>query len=211
MVPGIIRQNFSVLVVDPHNKPLEGVKVEIREISAADLDALKTGLTDKEGRVSFKKAESGRFALCYSHLQGGDCPAIQISDSQDGKGEVQVQWPAHPIQKVKRIVGAFLLQGTKYALSQASVSVTDAWTGDVVGETATDTEGHFEVDGTKPGLYVLKIQQQFQGLRPKMLLEGNIFIEVAPDADEERLPVFPVTMSSCGLTAEVAERKWIIF
>jgi hypothetical protein len=211
MISGKVSQSFSVLVVDPHDRPLEGVKVEIREIAAADLDPLKTGVTDKDGRAYFRGAEPGRFALCYWHLLGGDCPAIQIGESPEARDQIEVRWPARPIQKVRKIAGTFLLAGTNYTLTEAKISVTDAWTGNVVGTTVTDGSGQFRIDVLKSRLYVLNLEQHFEGTRPKLLLTGNIFIEVSPDAAQEKLPAFPVTMSSCGLTAKMDEKNYVIF
>jgi hypothetical protein len=121
-----------------------------------------------------------------------------------------MHWPAHGVLTLRQIAG--ILASVKdirnpfkqsEPLSGASVLLLDAKSGQQIGATVTNDQGHFSFDASvEPGLYILRISQHGLERRDQdNLIQGNIFVEVDTTSTNSELPKMNLIMTSCGLTA----------
>jgi hypothetical protein len=215
-ISGEVRHHFEVEVQDPNRKSVAGVKVELeREIEKEPYyQPVRSGLTGRNGRVSFSGVASGRYLLSYSYLQIGDAPVLVVGDSAEANAVVGVQRPSRDIVKVQSIAGTFnarFYQDTGRGVSDIAykqegpfsnetIALTSANLGKAVGTTSTDDHGHFAFGSVEPGLYILQVHEPEGKKKTGMEIEGDIFIEVASDATDRELPTLQLNESSCGLS-----------
>jgi len=108
--------------------------------------------------------------------------------------------------RVRKIIGSFEVfkpdsdkeTGKDIPLSKAELKLKNAISGVVVKASTTDDQGRFEVNDVPRGWYVLQIIQRNEPSLP-WKIQGNLFVELRPDAKDLQLPVITLSMSDCGI------------
>src|SRR5579863_1412363 len=159
-----------VVSVTYHEKPVSGIEVEIsREVEKPDFhfEIAVWDRTDDYGQVHAQGLAPGRYLIVTRHMdiEGDEAFELEVSKSPDAVSKLGMAWPAHTAFTLRQIAG--ILASDKdirnpfkqsEPLSGASVLLLDAKSGQQIGATVANDQGHFSFDASvEPGLYVLRI------------------------------------------------------
>ena len=209
-----VASDFEVAVTY-HGKPIEGIKVEVDRITVDSKPGYKivaTELTGKDGKASFHGLVPGNYFVASEHSGvGGGAGELLVVAGESGKETIDLTWPSPPIMRVQHIAGTLAVGEEFEALAGASLSLTDALSSALVGETSTDGHGRFAFETAKPGLYVLHIEEKRDCDKDLCKIKGNILVQVDASAEDFELPRFGLVMSSCGLSGYKDANSMVLF
>lgn len=124
---------------------------------------------------------------------------------------LEFEWPGAQEFTVRRLMGHFqalvhpntghrvrdLAHSSMQDFAGANLQVVDATSGEVVATGTTDADGHYEFYGLPPALYILRVKQK--SASSTFDVDGNLFVQISPEAKSTEMPTLKLTMTDCGL------------
>ena len=211
-----VKTTFTVLVHDPNGSPLANIEVRayeaIRQSGSvpAHAELAAVAITGKDGKAAIGLMQDDYTLGAAGNGVSSQVVPIQVYDDGSGASEVSLTWPGGPITVVQNISGVLGAGKEKDPWPGLEVLLKNASSGNIA-QVVTDPSGQFTFRGVSPGFYVLHVRDPRPSVEPLSNLEGDIAIQVTPDATDRELPRWGLEMSSCGLSAYKDANSMIIF
>jgi hypothetical protein len=215
--PVKVKSAFVVVVHDPTGGPLPNMEVRayeaIRKSGAvsAHVELAAIAITGKDGKAAIGLTQDDYTLAATGNGISSGVVQIQVyDDSPSGVSEVSLTWPGGPITAIQSVSGVFGAGKEKDPRPGLEVSLKNASSGNIA-KVMTDASGHFMFREVSPGFYALHVSDPRPSVGSLSKLEGDIAIQVTPDATNGELPRWGLVMSSCGLSAYKDANSMIIF
>jgi hypothetical protein len=190
--------------------PLSGIDVQV----SPDMDPLRIVATirsDKDGHALIKALGVGKYLIVTKHAGiEGDAAILNVKAKRNETNiPVDLKWPSQSPFKVRKLAGTLMrtklfkvagqngISRVQEPLSSTNIRLTEALSEVVLGEWPSDGQGSFAFNDVRPGLYILHVSDQLTESR--LRIDGDVFVEIVPDAKEEKMPDLGLYMSDCGL------------
>ena len=211
-----VKTTFTVLVHDPNGTPLANIEVRAYESMRksgnvpAHVELAAVATTGKDGKAAIGLTQDDYTLGASGNGTNSQVVRIQVYDDGSGASEVSLTWPGGPITVVQNISGVLGAGREKDPWPGLEVLLKNATSGNIA-QVVTDASGHFVFRGVSPGFYVLHVRDPRPSAGPLSKLEGDIAIQVSPDAKDSELPRWGLEMSDCGLCAYKDAKSMIFF
>jgi len=210
-----VARNF-VIDVSYNGRPLQGIEVVINRESGREpyLVVAVSTKTNEKGQSPIRALTPGSYFLVVRHA-GIDGEAVELKVVADEQAdafveqELKLNWPNKKIFRVRQIDGTLIRtpfdNRTKLAeppLAGAELTLVDALSAAQRGVSMVEDDGRFAFADLDAGLYIVRVREERSvKLSSEMeeAIEGYIFVEVAPSAADQEIPVLRVYMSDCGM------------
>jgi len=206
-----------VVRVSYNGQPLQGIEVEINRENDKEpyLVVVASTKTNEKGQSSVTALPPGPYFLVVRHagIEGEAVELKVVADEQADafvEDELKLDWPHKRVFKVRRLTGTLVrtpfdnrMKSVEPPLAGAKLTLIDALAARQRGISIVEKNGRFIFADLDAGLYIVRIKQDkdtkpspppFEGE-----IEGAIFIQVAPSAVDEEIPLLRVYMSDCGM------------
>lgn len=179
--------------------PAGGVTVFIKRARDAQDsigETVATLVTDATGMVHFRGLPLGRFRIetIKGKLDGTSARLRVVKDDSKKETRLEVSWPSSEPLRIQRFAGTLsapvihdtghplmdLAHASVGKLSQATLSLSDAVSGDLVATGVTDEQGVFSVVSVQPGIYWLRIRQSASQKLAGGEISDSLLIEIDP-------------------------------
>ena len=120
---------------------------------------------------------------------------------------MKLNWPNRKVFKVRHVAGTLIRtpfdntqRSAEPPLAGAKLTLTDAIPGTVGRVLVVQNDGRFAFADLDAGLYIVHVKQD-KGAKPfgEEEIDGDVFVEVVPNAVDQEIPVLRVYMSDCGM------------
>lgn len=202
--------------------PLNGVEVKLSRMDLSSaVEPLKTVAStksDKDGKARISGLVPGQYLITEEYAGvGGDAAelnAVPEGSSSAIQSGLTLKWPDQAVFKARTLVGTLMrtrlleviaqngsrARGrTETPLSNVNLRLTESTSGSVLRDWLSDEQGSFDAGVPSPGLYVLHVSEA--NSKSPTRVDGDILIEITPDAPNERMPTLALSVSSCGTSA----------
>ncbi len=210
-----VRGSFVVQIAY-NGRPLKGVELKLSRETHKEpyfIDVL-SAKSDGNGEISINGLAPDAYFLEIKHA-GTYGEAVELSvvghDQQDALVEdrLKLKWPDTKVFKAHKIAGVlvrtpfdFTKRVTEPPLVGANLTLIDAFPATQLGTFVVGTDGKFSFPNLSPGLYIVQVKQDKKIDLVGYLedgIEGDIFVEIAPNAAEQEIPILRLYMSDCGM------------
>ena len=214
--PVKVKSALVVVVHDPTGSPLPNMKVTAYESIRksgnvpAHVELAAVAVTGKDGKAVVGLTQDDYSLGATGNGISSQVIQIQVYDDGPGASEVSLTWPGGPITAVQNVSGEFGAGKEKDPWPGLEVFLRNSSSGNIA-KVVTDSSGHFTLHGIPPGFYALHVSDPRPNVGRLLKLDGNIAIQVSPDATDHELPRWGLVMGSCGLSAYKDANSMIIF
>jgi hypothetical protein len=177
---------------------------------AAHVELAAVAVTGRDGKAAIGLMQDDYTLGAMSNGISSEVAQIQVYDDDSGVSEVSLTWPGGPITAVQSLSGVLGSGKEHDPWPGLEVSLKNTSSGNIA-KAVTDASGHFTFRGIPSGFYALHVSDPRLSAGYLSKLEGDLAIQVSPDAANRELPRWGLVMSSCGLSAYKDEHSMIIF
>jgi len=189
-------------------KPAPGIAIAVYkdEVSVAGVKRrpVLTLQTGQDGSAEVKYLEPGVYVVATSGPGQGDATyAVVATNHPKPSSEIKLQWP----YSEGRTLEAKMLTGvlaSNNPLTPFENIHAELWTAGVQEPLAMQdigSDGHFQFNETKPGLYILRIRGQRPNAKYDSTVEGDIPVELLSATKNKQEPLsLYLGMTDCGIT-----------
>ncbi len=213
----------SVTVTVSYNgAPLDGIEVELSRMDLHDeaepLKVVASTKSDKNGNARITNLVPGQYfiSIKYAGVEGeaAELTAVPDGSSPAIQSGLTLKWPDQVVFKARTLVGTLMRtrllevigqngsrtrSRTQTPLSNVDLRLTEGVSGSVLREWLSDERGGFDASVPRPGLYVLHVSEA--NSKSPTRVDGDILIDITPDALDEKMPTLALSVSSCGTSA----------
>lgn len=164
-----------------------------------------TAQTDYTGSAEVKDLAPGVYVIATTGPgQGSAAYAVVATNHRKPSSEIKLAWPSTSVRGVlsARTLTGMLASNNPWAPFENIHA--ELWAAGVQEPLAVQdlgTDGHFQFNETKPGIYILRIRGQRKKARYESQVEGDIPVELLPATKNSQDPLsLYLGMSDCGIT-----------
>jgi hypothetical protein len=206
-----VSTNFRV-IVQHGSTPIPGIQVAV--FDNADL-AKSNGETEwkptpmlmlvagPDGAVDIQNLKPGSYLIETKGPGAGSAVNAEVSAKPvKGDNRISLEWPAswNGILKAKTLAGTLASNNPSIPFQDVHLELWAAGAQSPLAVEDTGAAGHFKFSELKPGIYVLHVRGQQQGVGPTWQVDGDIPFELSPSsADLSDDVSLNLAMSSCGI------------
>jgi|SRR6185437_7623 len=201
-----VSTDFRVIVMNG-STPVPGIQVEIYDErnSETERKPILTLVTSKDGSAEIKHLHKGVYVVGTNGPGGGSAVyAVVSASSGERVNRITLPWPQFisgaGILKTRTLTGILASDNLWKPFQNVHVELWKAGAEAPLATEETGTEGRFHFEETKPGIYILRIHGQQNGIDYDRQIEGEIPIELLPAGATLPEPLsLHVGMTTCGL------------
>lgn len=189
-------------------KPVSGIAIEVYK-DGPSVEGVKpipvlTLQTNQAGSAEVKYLAPGVYVIATTGPgQGSAAYAVVATNHSKPTSEIKLEWPysARGILRAKTLTGVLASNNPLTPFENIHAELWAAGVQEPLAVQDVGTDGHFQFNETKPGLYILRIRGQRPNARYDSQVEGDIPIELLPAAKNSQDPLsLYLGMTDCGIT-----------
>lgn len=187
-VPGIPIEVYNAALFIESVKPLPVLSLQTDQNGNAEIMDLAPGV------YLVQTTGPGRGSAVYAHV---------ATNHSKPTSEIKLEWPysARGILRAKTLTGVLASNNPLTPFENIHAELWAAGVQEPLAVQDVGTDGHFQFNETKPGLYVLRIRGQRPNARYDSQVEGDIPVELLPAAKNSQEPLsLYLGMTDCGIT-----------
>ena len=207
-----VSTNFRV-VVQHGSTPIPGIQVAV--FDNADL-AKSTGekewtpkptltlVTGPDGAVDIQNLKPGSYLIETKGPGRGSAVNAEVSAKRvKASNRITLEWPfsTDGILKTRTLAGQLVSNNPWIPFQGIHVELWTAGAKTPIAAENTGAEGHFHFEQTTPGIYILHVRGQQNGVGDNWQVEGDIPLELSPSAvNLPEVLSLQLAESSCGIS-----------
>ena len=201
-----VTSDFRVIVMNG-STPVPGVQVEVYDERNSETEGkpILTLVTSKDGSAEIKNLHKGLYIVGTTGPGGGSAVYAAVSANLgEPVNRIILPWPQFisgaGILKTKTLTGVLATDNLWKPFQNVHVELWRAGAKAPLATEETGTEGRFQFQEAKPGIYILRIRGEQNHVDYDRQIEGEIPIELLPAAATLPEPLsLHVGMTTCGL------------
>lgn len=204
-----VSSNFRV-IVQHGSTPVPGVQVAV--FDNADLEKshgetkwkpILTFVTGPAGAIDILHMKPGTYLIETKGPGAGSAVYAEVSTKPvKGDNPISLEWPAswNGILKARTLAGTLASNNPSVPFQNIHLELWTAGAESPLAAEDTGAGGHFKFSALKPGIYVLHVRGDQQGVGPTWQVDGDIPVELSPSsADLSDDVSLNLAMTSCGI------------
>jgi len=161
--------------------------------------------TDQSGSAEVKNLAPGVYVITIAGPgQGSAAYAVVATNHSKPADEIRLEWPSSSARGILRAKALTGVLASNNPLAPFENIHAELWTAGVQKPLAVQdigTDGHFQFNETKPGIYILRVHGQRTKAKYDSQVEGDIPLELLPAAKNSQEPLsLYLGMTDCGIT-----------
>jgi hypothetical protein len=202
--------------VSYEGQPLRGIETEISRETPKEpyFTVVASTKTNENGESEIKSLDPGNYFLVVKHAGiDGEAVDLKVVDKQQPdtlvEDRLNLSWPYRNVLKVRQVAGTLVqtpfdstVRSIEPPLANAKITLIDAIPATQHSVSVVQKNGRFAFKNLNPGLYILHIKQDKDSKQASDFeekIEGDIFVEIVPNAAERKIPLLRLYMSDCGM------------
>lgn len=190
-------------------KAVPGIPIEVYNNAALYIESVKplpvlSLQTDQNGNAEIMNLAPGVYLIQTTGPGRGSAVYAHVAiNHSKPTSEIKLEWPysARGILRAKTLTGVLASNNPLAPFENIHAELWAAGVQEPLAVQDIGTDGHFQFNETKPGLYILRIRGQRTNAQYDPKVEGDIPVELLPATKNKQEPLsLYLGMTDCGIT-----------
>jgi hypothetical protein len=206
----IVKVSGDFHVIVRHDEtPIAGIQVDFYDEakpeqpgSESEWKPFRTLVTTTDGTAEIRNLAKGRYLAAIKGPGGGYAVHVEVTDELEKGHEVPLYWPFSPsgLLKTRSLSGALVSNNPWKPFQNVEVQLWAVGIESPLEIENAGPQGGFHFKEVRPGLYVIRVHGQQNGVEPHNQVVGDVAVELSSSAPDALASIsLLLDMTDCGI------------